>query len=271
MIEAKRFDQKRSCSRGPMIHALDHIALGVASTDAAMQSYAILLGQKARPATSGAASIQLANVRLDFVTLPSASDAGGLAGLAFAAGDLAKARHLLDRRAVRVHMADGRLHVATDSTHGVALSLIERDPQVAAPSPMAAGDAAVSGLDHVVIRTPNPERAVALYAGRLGLSLRLDRSEPSWGARLLFFRCGDLIIEVAHDLKAGVSDGRDTLWGLSWRVPDIAGAHARLEAAGIEVSDIRTGRRSGTRIFTVRSHTAGVPTIMIGPEEPAAA
>ena len=110
MIEAKRFDQKRSCSRGPMIHALDHIALGVASTDAAMQSYAILLGQKARPATSGAASIQLANVRLDFVTLPSASDAGGLAGLAFAAGDLAKARHLLDRRAVRVHMADGRLH-----------------------------------------------------------------------------------------------------------------------------------------------------------------
>ena len=255
-----------------MIHALDHIALGVASTDAAMQSYAILLGQKARPATSGAASIQLANVRLDFVALPSASDAGGLAGLAFAAGDLAKARHLLERRAMRVHMADGRLHVATNSTHGVALSLIERDPQAARHHPwLADADAAVSGLDHVVIRTPNPERAVALYAGRLGLSLRLDRSEPSWGARLLFFRCGDLIIEVAHDLKAGVSDGRDTLWGLSWRVPDIAGAHARLEAAGIEVSDIRTGRRPGTRIFTVRSHTAGVPTIMIGPDKPAAA
>jgi catechol 2,3-dioxygenase-like lactoylglutathione lyase family enzyme len=129
----------------------------------------------------------------------------------------------------------------------------------------------VSGLDHVVIRTPNPERAIALYAGRLGLSLRLDRSEPSWGARLLFFRCGDLIIEVAHDLKAGVSDGRDTLWGLSWRVPNIAGAHARLEAAGIGTSDIRTGRRPGTRIFTVRSHTAGVPTIMIGPDKSAAA
>lgn len=253
-----------------MIHALDHIALGVASTDAAMQSYAILLGQKAQPATSGAATIQLANVRLDFVALPSASDAGGLAGLAFAAGDLAKARHLLERRAMRVHMADGRLHLATDSTHGVALSLIAHDPQ--AGSPLAAdADAAVSGLDHVVIRTPNPERAVALYAGRLGLSLRLDRSEPSWGARLLFFRCGDLIIEVAHDLKAGVSDGRDTLWGLSWRVPNIAGAHARLEAAGIEASDIRTGRRPGTRIFSVRSHTAGVPTIMIGPDKSSAA
>ena len=115
-------------------------------------------------------------------------------------------------------------------------------PQAAATAAALIGsdsDAAVSGLDHVVIRTPNPERAVALYAGRLGLSLRLDRSEPSWGARLLFFRCGDLVIEVAHDLKAGVSDEPDRLWGLSWRVPDIARAHARVKAAGIEVSDIR--------------------------------
>jgi hypothetical protein len=54
-------------------------------------------------------------------------------------------------------------------------------------------------------------------------------------------------------------------------VPDIARAHARVRAAGIEVSDIRTGRRPGTRIFTVRSHTCGVPTIMIGPDKPAAA
>ena len=36
----------------------------------------------------------------------------------------------------------------------------------------------------------------------------------------MFFRCGDLIVEIAHDLKAGVSSGPDRLWGLSWRVPD---------------------------------------------------
>ena len=114
------------------------------------------------------------------------------------------------------------------------------------------------------IRSPNPERAVALYAGRLGLSLRLDRSEPAWGARLLFFRCGDLIVEVAHDLKAGIGDGPDRLWGLSWRVPDIAKAHARLRAAGVAVSDLRAGRRPHTRVFTAKSHTAGVPTLVIG-------
>jgi catechol 2,3-dioxygenase-like lactoylglutathione lyase family enzyme len=124
--------------------------------------------------------------------------------------------------------------------------------------------AAISSLDHVVVRTPNPERAVALYAGRLGLDLRLDRSNPDWGSRLLFFRCGDLVVEIAHDLKNGVSDAPDQLWGLSWRAPDIAKANGRLKAAGVEVSEPRNGRRPGTQVFSVQSHTANVPTIVIG-------
>ena len=73
--------------------------------------------------------------------------------------------------------------------------------------------ASITALDHVVIRTPYPERAVALDAGRLGLDLRLDRSDPDWGSRLLFFRCGDLVVEIAHDLKKGV-----------YRWPDSSGA-----------------------------------------------
>ncbi|HYX02033.1 MAG TPA: VOC family protein [Reyranella sp.] len=123
---------------------------------------------------------------------------------------------------------------------------------------------AVSALDHVVIRSPNPERAIAFYAGRLGLDLRLDLSNPAWGSRLLFFRCGDLVVEIAHDLAKGVSDGPDRLWGLSWRVPDIAKAHARMKAAGIDVSDVRDGRRPGSQVFTVKSHTEKVPTLIIG-------
>ena len=115
-----------------------------------------------------------------------------------------------------------------------------------------------------MVRTPNPERAIALYAGRLGLDLRLDRSNPDWGSRLLFFRCGDLVVEIAHDLKKGVSDAPDQLWGLSWRTPDIAKANERLKKAGVEVSEPRNGRRPGTQVFTVQSHTANVPTIVIG-------
>ena len=115
-----------------------------------------------------------------------------------------------------------------------------------------------------MIHTPDPERAVAFYAGRLGLDLRLDRSNPLWGARLLFFRCGDLVVEISHDLKKGVSNGPDRLWGLAWRVPDVAKANARLKAAGVEVTAARDGRRPGSQVFTVKSHTGGVPTLVIG-------
>jgi len=114
------------------------------------------------------------------------------------------------------------------------------------------------------VRTPNPERAIAFYAGRLGLDLRLDRSNPEWGSRLLFFRCGDLVVEVAHDLKKGLSDGADQLWGLSWRASDIARVNARLKSAGVDVSPVRAGRPPGTEVFSVNSHSEGVPTIVIG-------
>ena len=77
-------------------------------------------------------------------------------------------------------------------------------------------------------------------------------------------KCGDLIVEVAHDLKKGLSDAPDRAWGLSWRAPDIAAARERLMQAGVNVSEVRTGRKPGTQVFTARDHTASVPTIVIG-------
>jgi catechol 2,3-dioxygenase-like lactoylglutathione lyase family enzyme len=243
-----------------MIHALDHLALGAPSLDAAMADYALLF--RCHPEGG---SFQLANVRLD---LRAAATAGseGLLGLAFAVADMEKAQRLLRQRALATTLAEpGKVNIDPAATHGVAIGIVARGPAHPPPLPTEEGSA-IAGLDHVVIRSSDPERAIALYAGRLGLSLRLDRSEPAWGARLIFFRCGDLIIEVAHDLKAGVSSAPDRLWGLSWRVRDIAKAHARLRASGFEVSDIRAGRRPNTKVFTVRSRTAGVPTLVIGAE-----
>jgi catechol 2,3-dioxygenase-like lactoylglutathione lyase family enzyme len=244
-----------------MISGLDHIVLVSPSPGEAVAGYQAVLGRRAAHS-----SFQLANVRLD-VRASAGVGTGGLSMLAFSVADIAKAQRLLEQRALPVTGTEtDTLGITRKSTHGVAISLVERDQGSPLPSPADAPDQAscVSGLDHVVIRSPNPERAIALYAGRLGLSLRLDRSEPAWGARLIFFRCGDLIVEVAHDLKAGIGDGPDKLWGLSWRVPAIAEAHARLRSAGVEVSDIRTGRRPGTQVFSVKSHTAGVPTLLIG-------
>jgi catechol 2,3-dioxygenase-like lactoylglutathione lyase family enzyme len=156
-----------------------------------------------------------------------------------------------------------RTRAATEATHGVRVFLIQHETPP--PAPRAPGPAAMTGLDHVVIRTPDPERAAALYGARLGLDMRLDRSSPDWGVRLMFFRCGDLIVEVAHDLKAGVSAGPDRLRRLSWRVGDLDAARDRLASAGLDVSEARPGRRPGTRVFTVRARTCGVPTLVLQP------
>ena len=228
-----------------MIDALDHLVIGGSAG-----VYETLLGRRA---TGG--RLRTGNVGLAF-----AGGAPGLQTMAFATGDVGKAAALLERRAVAVARDGDRLAL---SGHGVAIQLAA--PAAEPPSPFTDDEAAcVSVLDHVVVRTPNPERAVAFYAGRLGLDLRLDRSKEKWGARLLFFRCGDLVVEIAHDLKKGVSDAPDQLWGLSWRVPDVARAHARLTAAGLAVTEPRDGRRPGSQVFSVNDRTEGVPTLVIG-------
>ena len=83
----------------------------------------------------------------------------------------------------------------------------------------------------------------------------------------MFFRCGDLIVEVAHDLKKEASDDPDRLWGLSWRSVNVDATQKRLAAGGHDVSEVRVGRKPGTRVFTVRDRTFGVPTIVIGRNE----
>jgi catechol 2,3-dioxygenase-like lactoylglutathione lyase family enzyme len=123
----------------------------------------------------------------------------------------------------------------------------------------------ITSLDHVVIRTTHPNRAAALYGARLGLDMRLDRTEPKWGARLMFFRAGDLIIEIVHNLADEPSDAPDKLWGLSWRVANIEAANARLKSLAFDVSEIRPGRKPGTRVFTVKNNTLGVPTLILQP------
>ena len=240
-----------------MIDALDHLTLRASFLAGAVGAYETLLGRRA----------ENGRLRVNNVGLVIEDDAATarLTSMVFATVSLDKAERLLERRAVPAERQGDRLILSGEATHGVPIALVEVKDR-AAPSPLkdSSEAASIAALDHVVIRSPNPERAIALYAGRLGLDLRLDRSNPAWGARLLFFRCGDLVVEIAHDLEKGVSDAPDELWGLSWRTPDTARANERLQKAGVEVSEPRDGRRPGSQVFTVQSHTANVPTIVIG-------
>jgi catechol 2,3-dioxygenase-like lactoylglutathione lyase family enzyme len=276
-----------------VISALDHVALIVRDLDAATERYTALLGcaPNWRGADGGAAHVwfELDNMALDIIAPAGDGPTGdqvranlerlgeGLWAVAYATPDIDKAQHLLDRRGAApskvfpfasTHVETKekrRWRMVATSLAEVTTFLVEQKPDDPKwPRCEKLAPSAVTGLDHVVIRTPAPERAQALYGARLGLDMRLDRTVPEWGTRLMFFRCGDLIVEIAHDLKAGVSDGPDRVWGLTWRTDDIDGAHARLAAAGFAISEVRTGRRPGTRVFTVRDGASGVPTLFIG-------
>ena len=117
-------------------------------------------------------------------------------------------------------------------------------------------------LDHVVVSTEDPERAAALYGARLGLEMALDRSHQDWG-QLMFFRCGDLIVEIVRRPVAGADQTHDKLRGLSWRVADIEATRARLVASGLDVSEVRAGRKPGTRVMSVRGGVCGIHTLLL--------
>jgi catechol 2,3-dioxygenase-like lactoylglutathione lyase family enzyme len=215
----------------------------------------------------------------------------GLLGLAFGAADIDACRQRLADSGLEPGPVDGghgrdsrsgaqrqwrRIAIPPHRTRGVLLFPIAHDPSSdELPTMPPRGDerACIHGVDHIVVQTVQPEEARRLYGDALGIRLAVDREFPQWGVRLMFFRIGGVTVEVAAALGGGAAasvfpgasagPGEDRLYGLTWRVRDIEATHARLEREGFEVSEVRTGRRPDTRVFTVRSGTLGVPTLMI--------
>jgi catechol 2,3-dioxygenase-like lactoylglutathione lyase family enzyme len=279
-----------------MITGLDHIALAVRDLEAATAGYRTLLGREPNwiGGDGGArhAWFQLENMALDVITPAGEGAFGdtmrrhlddhgeGIWAVAFTVKNTADAQALVSRRGLRASLPgptrsthdDGRKRYWTTSavdprdTAGVQVLLAD-PPRSGEPWPLSepVGDpaAGVAELDHVVIHTPNPDRAVATWGARLGLDLRLDRSNEAWGARQLFFRCGSAVVEFGADLKTPVSDADDRFGGLAWRATDADAMRARLAGASIDVSEVRAGRKPGSRVFTVRSGVVGAPALVI--------
>jgi catechol 2,3-dioxygenase-like lactoylglutathione lyase family enzyme len=276
-----------------MITGLDHVVLLVRDINVGIVGYQALLGRapSGRTQSHGAATaiFTLANMSLELMAPSGEGAAGervraaldrqgeGLASVAFAVADIAKAHRRLTRLGLAPDdVADGqsqdlasgasmswqRIRASGDFTHGVRIFFLQRSEPLAGPADPAAGT--IEALDSLVLSTPNPDRAAALYGARLGLEMALDRTVPGLDTRFLFFRCGrDLVVEIIHRLKDGVAPGPDKIWGLSWRTMDIVATQERLRREGFEVSDIRDGRKPGSRVATVKSGTFGVPTLVI--------
>jgi catechol 2,3-dioxygenase-like lactoylglutathione lyase family enzyme len=280
-----------------LITGLDHVVVLTSDINAGSAAYQALFARSPAWQNSGDGADRVL-FTLDNMTLELMSSSGegiaadrirnvlaeqgeGLASLCFRTSDIGKMHRRLDRLTLKpepvaeVESRDAisgatlswkRTRAATEATNGVRMFFLEREKE--RPLSVRTAPAAITAMDHVVVSTADPERAAALYGARLGLDMALDRSHPDWG-RLMFFRCGDLIVEVTHrpgkQADAGRDRPQDRLRGMCWRVADIDATHARLTAAGVDVSEVRTGRKPGTRVMTVRNGTCGVPTLLVQP------
>jgi len=274
-----------------VITALDHLVVLLGDIEAGAKTYEMLLG-RAPSWRTRSDGLETVLFTLDNMTLELMAPVGdapaaerireamkisgeGLASICFRVADIAKAHRRLDRVALKPEpiveaessdLAAGdslrwkRTRVPTELARGVRMFFLELAGE--RPRSVATSAAPVVGLDHIVVSTGDTERAAALYGARLGLDMALDRSHEDWG-HLMFFRCGDLIVEVVRRRDAGADQTHDQLWGLSWRVADIDATRERLVAAGIDVSEVRAGRKPGTRVMSVRDGTCGIATLLL--------
>lgn len=148
-----------------------------------------------------------------------------------------------------------------ESTRGVFTLLIEHTSGIL-PRYESFENDQIERLDHVVINSNDPDGLIELYRDTYGIRLALDQFVEKWGGRMLFFRTNQTTIE-AIGIKNDADKPIDTAWGLAWTTKDIKKTHARLVSEGVEISDVKDGRKPNTLVATIKSHTCNIPTLLI--------
>ena len=146
------------------------------------------------------------------------------------------------------------------AARGVFSFCIEHDGVSSLPEATPTGEGPITAVDHVVVRTQSADAAKRFYGDQLDIRLAVEQDVPDWGGTQLFFRASSMSIEVIASEKA---PEEDDLWGLAFKTASIEATHQRLIDGGIKVSEIREGRKPGTRVCTIKSHTLEVPTLLI--------
>jgi len=274
---------------------VDHIIIAVADLEQATQDYTAMLGrqpswQGTHPDYGSANSLfRLDNTYLELLAAQGegwaanavnehiAAKGQGLMGLVFGTQDAdafvthAEAHGLEASAPLAGHGIDAITGARRDwhnmvwdtkAARGIFSFAIQHDDPEALPMAAPTGDGALTAVDHVVVQTSDTQAAKNFYGTQLGVRLALEQSRPEWGGDMLFFRCNSMSIEVIGSEKFDAEN--DSLWGLALKTADIDTTHKRLTEAGIEVTEVRDGRKPGTRVCTVKSHCLDVPTLIVG-------
>ena len=276
-----------------MLDSLDHIIIAVEDLSIAIENYTKLLGFP--PTWRGehpGQGTENALFPLDnlYVELLASNGEGpgsdmikgflelngeGLSGIALGTSDIQAAKNKLVGMEIDVgNLIEGEgkdedsreirtwknLFLPFSLTRGVFTFLIQHE-EGSLPTHKEKVDSQVNKLDHVVINTNDPEGLISLYRDTYGIRLALDQTVEKWGGRMLFFRLNHTTLEVIG--KEDSKEPRDSLWGLAWVVKDIKVIYDRLISEGVEVTEVKEGRKPNTLVATVKSHTCNIPTLLI--------
>jgi hypothetical protein len=230
-----------------LIHSFDRIVIAVPELTAAVAEYQALLGAQFWPVPGDSAQprawVGLANVTLELrqqaVAQPS------ITALVFAGDALPDTSiDVTNAQALSLSICDG---ADTESF---------RHAQVESQNPKLS-------VDHIVLRTADADACVDLFSVGLGIRLALDKNAPQWGARMLFFRVGKLTLEVVE--PAEEKPERDYFWGIAYQCSELSSTTRKLLEGGVTLSEVRPGRKPGTKVATVKSHSLSIPTLLIEP------
>ena len=276
-----------------MITTLDHLIIAVDDLDKAEKDYTKIFGTQ--PVWKGehkelGTTNSLFNFQNTYFELLSASGEGlgamlvkqaleesgeGLLGMVLGTDNIEEATQTLKNKSFLINepgVGTGtnfksddirkwkNLFLPPELTRGI-FSFIIQHTHGLLPMHDLKNSATIDKLDHLVINTNDADGFVEIYKDIFGIRLALDKHIEHWNKRMLFFRLNQTTLEVVE--KKDDLAPHDSLWGLAWNVTDIDEAHKRLSSAGVDISSIKDGIKESTRVATIKSHTHGVPTLLI--------
>ncbi len=113
----------------------------------------------------------------------------------------------------------------------------------------------VTGIDHVVLFSPDLGRTVAALAA-VGVEPRRERDAELGGRpiRQIFVRFGEVILEVVGSPDTA-GEGPSTLWGITYEVTDIDASAAFF---GERTTGVKDAVQPGRRITTLHQRELGM-------------
>ncbi len=222
-----------------------HIALGVASIEAALALYRDVLGLRVvadDTDTEGQRTVTLPAGLSALLLIETGADSG-IDHVAFDSGAAA-----LPRSGLMLAPAD---HL------GLPIALF---PPMTPPPPPAGP---VECIDHLVIGSGNSGAVAEHFATAFGLEIKRKMIRPGTSAQLAFGKLHDVVIEFAGPPEPKAGPVEANFWGLVLTVKEIEAVVASIRAAGYDCGEPKPAVQPGAKIATIKGNTGGVPLAII--------